>query len=237
MPFVARCKSCGRKHRCRDQSHGKTLRCRDCKTEFAAKKITVRRNKPSEAATATSRLKPEAKKKPRSETAEHAKKIAAQGPELPSVPKIEERNTKSGSGLLDRLWETGEVIPGAKKTYIIVMMVGLVSLLAYCIFYQQLSRKPWFTEYLLVVGGVSALAYDQFCRARIREEIKYYDGRIKSISWRPWYVTFDSWGRERGYRYYQVRYFARNGDKKSDIVGMSILGSDWHPADDRGWFS
>lgn len=238
MPFIARCSSCNRKHKCRDRTHGKTLRCLDCNTQFVARKSRSKKRRPEQSA--TKQRQADEPRRPagttKTATKRKSKPTASQSIRDDSQSESRRKKRKEPQGLFQRLWTTGEIFPAMSPLNAPLAIVAFLALVG-VIIGGSLGNNAIRTSLLFLTGGMFSIFHDQHCRAKIREEVEHYGGRVKTMSWRPWYGDF-RWGRERALRYYRVRYLDRDRDEKSDMVGMSLLfGSDWDTKhDDSGWF-
>ena len=88
----------------------------------------------------------------------------------------------------------------------------------------------WSLIAIVVVGR--GLVKDRCFRHQIRQEVDSFDGRVKKISWMPFFnpgwLSNDWRYQNRFYTFYKVHYVNRDGEDRTERCGMSfLLGSDW----------
>lgn len=201
MPFVAECDFCGKPHRCRDTSHGKSITCKQCEVPFIA--INLQRSQPD--VIDTRKLPPRRKRraKPKQQSA------SFDTDEMALAASESFWNSKN----LMFVFGGCAVVFGAAAYFATP-------------FIPELIRRVM----ALCAGASMFLAHHQFCRQKIRAEIESFGGQVDSIRWRPFQGAFfgRGWHVQRIYTFFTVLYRERDGLPKDEMCGVSwIFGTRW----------
>lgn len=201
MPFVAKCDFCGKAHRCRDTSHGKSINCKQCEAPFIAVDPQRRQCESID----TAKLPPRRKRR----------------------AKLKQKSESFDSGESDL--SASETFWTSKNLMLVLGGCGVVfGAVAYFAtpFIPEVMRRVMG----LCAGVCMFVAHHQFCRYKIRAEIESFGGQVDSIQWRPFQGAFFSrgWHVQRIYTFFTVLYRERDGSKKDEMCGVSwIFGTRW----------
>lgn len=201
MPFVAKCDFCGKAHRCRDTSHGKSINCKQCEVSF----IAVDPQRKQTAPINTPNLPPRRKR----------------------TTKIRQ---KSKSFDTDESVSAGWESYWTSKRLLIAFGSGAV-ICGGVAYFGTPFIPVQIQRVLIVCAAASMfLARHQFGRYKIRAEIESFGGQVDSIRWRPFQGAFFSrgWHVNRYYTFYTVLYREQDGRKKDGMCGVSLIfGTRW----------
>lgn len=202
MPFVAKCDFCGKAHRCRDTTHGKSIDCKQCENLFVAMDTQLQEAAYMEA---PHQLPPRRKRRKK-----------------PKQPSESFETDESASPEKQSRWNLKNL----------TLIFGGCAAICGVIVYSQAAIVPDLARKVLTLCTMACLfvAHQQFCRYRIHAEISSFGGQVDSIHWRPFQGVLFSrgWHVQRIYTFFTVQYRERDGRKKEEMCGVSwIFGTRW----------